>query len=742
EKGELETKLTGFQTASKDIDNLLESQRLDKNKEGLGYSAVPPPLAQVYSPPKKDMSWTGLPEFKDDTVTDYSRPSPAIESTSNDAQNRNPSETEASPSTISPRPFIKFMKANDSPTKSKIYKVKTTKKPPVKYAEQYKKPTKKPNVRGNQRNWNNLKSYQLGPNFVMKKKACFNCGDFNHLAYDCCKWVDHRRSWAKNNNTRKSMSPRPAIHRPYRPPIRPVRPNMNVAQPKRTSFHKLAHSYNKRHFQRTSAVRSQFRDPRVATVNRKFPTVNRKLLTVNRKFPNGNTRFSTADMGNKGKAGSSQNNIDDKGYWDSGCSRHMTGNIFYVSDYEPFDGGYITGKGTIKTGKLTVETPIPTVSSPVPTACFTDSLEPSSDARLISKRVANQVVTPSLDNILTLENRFKDILGVTTNSDESNGVEADVSNMETTNTASHIPTLRIHKEHPKSQIIGHVDTPIQTRNKSKELNLRRFLMLFKTLVWVEAMQEELLQFKIQNVWTLVDCPKGCKLFPLLGKLSTVSVFIGFRLTFAGTSKYWGVLRILMISLRLIPLELETLKKEKEGLDGKLASFQTTSKDLDSLLESQRLDKNKEGLGYSDVLPPPAQIYSSPKKDLSWTVLPEFKDDTVTDYSRPAPTIESSSDDAQNIISIVTEEASPSTISPKSFIKFVKANDSLTKSKIDKAEKAKKFHVKYAEQYRKPTQKPNVRGNQRNWNNLKSHQLGPNFEMKKNACFNCGDFNHL
>nr|GFD27329.1 retrotransposon protein, putative, Ty1-copia subclass [Tanacetum cinerariifolium] len=26
--------------------------------------------------------------------------------------------------------------------------------------------------------------------------------------------------------------------------------------------------------------------------------------------------------------------------------------------------------------------------------------------------------------------------------------------------------------------------------------------------WVEAMQKELLQFQIQNVWTLVDCPKG------------------------------------------------------------------------------------------------------------------------------------------------------------------------------------------------------------------------------------------
>nr|GEV60813.1 putative ribonuclease H-like domain-containing protein [Tanacetum cinerariifolium] len=115
------------------------------------------------------------------------------------------------------------------------------------------------------------------------------------------------------------------------------------------------------------------------------------------------------------------------------------------------------------------ETPIPTVSSPVPTVCFTDSQEPSSETRLISKRVANQVETPSLDNILTLTNQFKDILGVTSNEDESNGIEANVSNMKTTITASPTPTLKIHRDHPKSQIIGPVDTPIQTRNKSKEV---------------------------------------------------------------------------------------------------------------------------------------------------------------------------------------------------------------------------------------------------------------------------------
>nr|GEV88968.1 ribonuclease H-like domain-containing protein [Tanacetum cinerariifolium] len=124
---------------------------------------------------------------------------------------------------------------------------------------------------------------------------------------------------------------------------------------------------------------------------------------------------------------------------------------------------------------LTVESPIPTVSLSVPTACLNDFPKPSSEARLISKRVANQEETPSLDNILSLPNRFEDILGVTTSSDEAIRVEANVRNMETTISASSTPTLRIHKDHPKSQIIGPVDTPIQTRHKSKEVEEQSFI---------------------------------------------------------------------------------------------------------------------------------------------------------------------------------------------------------------------------------------------------------------------------
>nr|GEX63062.1 hypothetical protein [Tanacetum cinerariifolium] len=114
EKEVVDGKLAGLLTASKDLGNLMESQRSDKSKEGLGYTVVPPPTAQLYLSPKKDLSWTGLPECADDTVTDYSRPSPTVESSSKKDKNRNPSPSENVASPITPKQFVKFVKASDS----------------------------------------------------------------------------------------------------------------------------------------------------------------------------------------------------------------------------------------------------------------------------------------------------------------------------------------------------------------------------------------------------------------------------------------------------------------------------------------------------------------------------------------------------------------------------------------------------------------------------------------------------
>nr|GEY37847.1 hypothetical protein [Tanacetum cinerariifolium] len=113
EKDGVDVKLAGLLKASKNLDNLIKSQRSNKNKDGVGYSAVPPPVADLYLSPKKDLSWTGLPEFADDTVTDYSRTSPTIESTSEEGQNKNSSTSEDVASHITPKPFVKFVKPKD-----------------------------------------------------------------------------------------------------------------------------------------------------------------------------------------------------------------------------------------------------------------------------------------------------------------------------------------------------------------------------------------------------------------------------------------------------------------------------------------------------------------------------------------------------------------------------------------------------------------------------------------------------
>ncbi|GJY30866.1 putative ribonuclease H-like domain-containing protein [Tanacetum coccineum] len=127
--------------------------------------------------------------------------------------------------------------------------------------------------------------------------------------------------------------------------------------------------------------------------------------------------------------------------------------------------------------------------------------------------------------------------------DQSVGAEADFNNMEPSTVVSPIPTTRVHSIHPKAQIIGDPKSAVQTRGMTKKNSGEHAMIsyiqkqrrtnhkdfqncLFACFLsqheptkisqalddesWVEAMQEELLQFKIQKVWTLVDLPSGKK----------------------------------------------------------------------------------------------------------------------------------------------------------------------------------------------------------------------------------------
>nr|GFA76863.1 hypothetical protein [Tanacetum cinerariifolium] len=55
----------------------------------------------------------------------------------------------------------------------------------------------------------------------------------------------------------------------------------------------------------------------------------------------------------KGTWGNPQHALKDKGVIDSGCSRHMTGNMSYLSDFEKLNGGYVAFGGNPKGGKIT-----------------------------------------------------------------------------------------------------------------------------------------------------------------------------------------------------------------------------------------------------------------------------------------------------------------------------------------------------------------------------------------------------
>ncbi|GJV65853.1 retrotransposon protein, putative, unclassified [Tanacetum coccineum] len=98
--------------------------------------------------------------------------------------------------------------------------------------------------------------------------------------------------------------------------------------------------------------------------------------------------------------------------------------------------------------------------------------------------------------------------------DENVGAEAKMNNLDTKIQVNPIPTTRIHKDHTLDQVIRDFQSATQTRRMSKNLEEHGFeepkkvIHALKDPSWIEAMQEELLQFKLQEVWTLVDLPNG------------------------------------------------------------------------------------------------------------------------------------------------------------------------------------------------------------------------------------------
>ncbi|GJV80207.1 putative ribonuclease H-like domain-containing protein [Tanacetum coccineum] len=297
---------------------------------------------------------------------------------------------------------INFVKSDEN--------VKSVNKENTHRQEEY--PRKSQSPRDNRRNWNGMMTQKLGNGFEFIKKACFVCGSFNHLIKDCDfhdkKMVEKpvlnnkgrvllgqrkltivTKSGQVPVNTAKQSSPRAAASISTARPVNTAAPKskVNDALPKTYSYFK-AHSPVRRAFNQKSAVKTNNFNEKINTARINNVTTAGPKAVVSTAVRNGENAVKSStcwiwrptgnviDHTSKDSGSYMLKRFDyvdlqgrlksDQGIFDSGCSRHMTGNKSFLTDYQEIDGGFvafggspkggkITGKGKIRTEKLDFE---------------------------------------------------------------------------------------------------------------------------------------------------------------------------------------------------------------------------------------------------------------------------------------------------------------------------------------------------------------------------------------------------
>ncbi|GJZ32872.1 ribonuclease H-like domain-containing protein [Tanacetum coccineum] len=253
EKEELKTKLENFQSSSKGLSKLLNSQMSTRDKSGLGYGnqihegvlsyekevlesvfdsrssdvedspvydrfakvegmhAVPPPMTGNYMPPKSDF---GIDESNFTYGPKQSKTSESDAKTSD----FDSCETNSSVETLEsvPEPVVVEPKVVSQP--------KVWSDDPI--IEEYEETVKEqntysPSPKADKRDWNGLMSKRLGLGYGFTKKACFVCGSFSHLIRDC---DFHEKRMAKQVELNKQKA---VLTRTGRIPVNTARHNFN-----------------------------------------------------------------------------------------------------------------------------------------------------------------------------------------------------------------------------------------------------------------------------------------------------------------------------------------------------------------------------------------------------------------------------------------------------------------------------------------------------------------------------------
>nr|GEW42922.1 hypothetical protein [Tanacetum cinerariifolium] len=334
------------------------------------------------------------------------------------------------------------------------------------------------------------------------RKACFVCKTLNYLIKDCDyyeKQMVQKPVW--NNAMRMSHYNSARMSHSYS--NRNVVPATVLTRSVKHVVHK-AHSPIKRLVNHKPATKN-------SNFNQKVTTV--KIQVSHGLGPQKIISFLFDVQGNPQQA------LEDKGVIDSGCSRHMTGNISYLLDFEAFNEGYVAFGRNPKGGKISgkesgskwlfdIDTltqsmnyqPVVAGNQPNHNAGIKENLDAVNSTNRVNAASALVIVAGS--NLTNSTNGFntaspsdtvvspnfgiagkssfvdpsnypddpdmpalKDI--VYSNDEEDVGVEANFFTLERHISVSPIPTTRVHKDHPITQIISDLTSAPQTKSMAR-----------------------------------------------------------------------------------------------------------------------------------------------------------------------------------------------------------------------------------------------------------------------------------